>query len=111
MDTPSIRTMASGNLSLLITEDVSWESFPEQARLFVDRFEGHVLKRLDTPVERMWVVLIKWRPFWLTFEDFPLSLSLDSMNGLCNRIIRELHATLLAEIHDKRLQPMTSSSC
>ena len=35
--------MASGNLSLLITEDVTWESFPEQADRFVKLFKGIVL--------------------------------------------------------------------
>jgi hypothetical protein len=106
MEAPSVTTMASGNLSLLITEDVSWESFPEQAQQFVDRFEGRVLKRMDTPVERMWVGLIKWRPFWLTFEDFPLGISLDSMNRLCNPVIREIYDSLKTETHNKRLQPI-----
>jgi hypothetical protein len=106
MEAPCVTTMASGDLSLLITEDVSWESFPELAQQFVDRFHARVLKRVDTPVERMWVVLIRWRPFWLTFDDFPLGLSLDSMNRLCNPIIREIHESLRAETHNKRLQPI-----
>ena len=98
--------MASGNLSLLITEDVSWESFPEQAQQFVGRFDARVLKRIDTPVERMWVVLIKWRPFWLAFDDLPLGLSLDSMNRLCNPVVREIYEILKAETHNKPLQPI-----
>ena len=91
---PAITKMASGNLSLLITENVSWESFPEKAAEFVKRFHGHVLKRIDTPVERMWIVLIKWRPFYLTFDDYPLGLTLDSMTGLCNSVVLELHKEL-----------------
>lgn len=98
---PCIRTMASGNLGLLISEEVSWESFPERAAHFVTRFNGRVLKRIDTPVERMWIVLIQWRPFWLSFEDFPVGFSLDSMNRLCNPVVRELHRILLAETHNK----------
>jgi hypothetical protein len=102
MEAPNVTAMASGNLSLLITEDVSWDSFPEQARQFVERFNGRVLKRIDTPVERMWIVLIKWRPFWLIFEDFPLGLSLDSMNRFCNPVVREIYARLQSETHNKR---------
>ena len=86
--------MASGNLSLLITEDITWESFPRQAQEFVDRFKGKVLKRIDTPVERMWIVLIRWRPFYLTFEDFPLGLSLDSLSRFCNPVVRDLYKEL-----------------
>jgi hypothetical protein len=91
---PEIIEMASGNLSLLITEEVSWESFPGQAREFLDRVGGYVLKKIDTPVERLWIVLIKWRPFYLTFEDYPLGMSLDSMNAMCNSVVRELHQRL-----------------
>ena len=91
---PCVRTMASGNLSLLITEDVSWESFPDQAQKFVERFDGVVIERLDTPVERMWTVMIKGCKFWLSFDDFPLGLSLDSRSGMCNPIIQELHSAL-----------------
>jgi hypothetical protein len=83
--------MASGNLSLLITEDVSWESFPDHAQRFVDRFAGEVVRRIDTPVERMWVVKVRSQIFWLTFEEFPPGLSLDSTDAACNPVIRALH--------------------
>ena len=106
MEPPCVTTMASGRLSLLITENVSWESFPERAQQFVNRFDARVLKRIDTPVERMWVVLIKWRLFWLAFDDLPLGMSLDSMNRLCNPVIREIYKILKAETHNKPLQPI-----
>jgi hypothetical protein len=92
---PCVRTMASGDLSLLITEDVSWESFPDQAQKFVDRFGGNVVERIDTPVERMWTVKIKGCKFWLAFDDFPLGMSLDSNSSNCNPVIRELYGVLV----------------
>ena len=97
MHAPSISKMASGNLSLLITENVSWESFPDQAQDFLKRFNGRRLKSIDTPVERMWIVVIQWRFFWLTFDDFPLGLSLDSMNRFCNPVVLDLHRILIGE--------------
>lgn len=106
MEVPRVTTMASRNLSLLITEDVNWESFPEEARIFVDRFNGRILKRIETPAERMWVVLIKRRRFWLTYDDFPIGLSLDSMNRLCNQVVHEIYATLQTETPSKRFQPI-----
>jgi hypothetical protein len=72
----------------------------------LDRFNGRVLKRIDTPVERIWIVLIGWRPFWLTFDDFPVGLSLDSMNRICNPVVRKIHDALQSETHNKRLQPI-----
>ncbi|BCR23991.1 DUF3630 family protein [Aquipseudomonas alcaligenes] len=92
---PEIMTMASGNLSLLITEDVSWESFPAQAEEFLKKFNGKLVKRIDTPVERIWIVLIKWRPFWLSYDDFPLGLSLDSMHSFCNSVVKQIHQELI----------------
>ena len=97
MNLPTIETMASGDPSLTITEDTAWEIFPEQAIDFVRRFGGTVLKRIDTPVERMWIVLIKGQPFYLTFEDFPLRMTLDPMNSSCASVIYEIHDVLLAE--------------
>lgn len=106
MEALSVTTMASGNLSLLITDDVSWESFPDKAQQFVDRFDGRVLKRINTPVERIWVVLIRWRPFLLIFADLPPGMSIDSMSGLCNSVIRDLYETLKSETHNKPLQAL-----
>jgi len=88
--------MSSGNLSLQVTESVSWESFPDQAQRFLDRFDGRVVERIDTPVERMWIVIIRERRFWLTFDDYPPGLSLDSTDSLCNPVIQELHRSLSA---------------
>lgn len=97
MNLPTIETMASGNPSLTITEDTAWETFPNQAADFVRRFNGIVIKRIDTGVDRMWIVLIKWKPFFLTFEDFPLRMTLDSMARSCAPAVQEIHAELLAE--------------
>jgi hypothetical protein len=89
--------MASGNFSLLLTEDVSWSSFPNQAQRFIDLFGGEVIERIDTPVERVWKVTIKECSFWLTFEDYPLGLSLDAKDSSCNSVIQELHDELVGK--------------
>jgi hypothetical protein len=93
-DKLEIQPMASGNLSLFITDQVSWESFPSAAQAFVQRVGGRVVRRIDTPVERMWIVVIRWRLFFLTFDNFPLGLSLDSMSRWCNPVIQNLFLDL-----------------
>lgn len=102
MDIPTIETMASGNPCLTITEYTSWETFPDQAAEFVRKFNGIVLKRIDTGAERMWIVLIKWRPFFLVLEDSPLSITLESMNRFCTPVLHEIHAALLAEAESSK---------
>ena len=90
-------TMASGNLSLVISEDTSWESFPQEARAFLKKVGGRIVWRADSPVERIWHVIIRWRPFWLSFDDY-CGMSLDSMHSSCNSLVLALqkesqHAT------------------
>lgn len=102
MQLPTLERMASGNLSLTITEDTGWETFPDQAADFVRKCRGIVLIRIDTPAERIWIVLIKWRPFFLTFEDLPWRMTLDSMHGSCTSVIHDIHARLLAEVQTQK---------
>ena len=37
------------------------------------------------------------KTFWLTYDDYPRGLSLDSMNRLCNPVVRRLYRQLSAE--------------
>ena len=94
---PRITRMASGNLSLLLTEDVSWESFPGVALAVTKKLNARVIIRIETPVDRMWIVLIRWRPFFLTYDDFPNELTLDSMSRVCNSVVCELYEGLTGE--------------
>jgi hypothetical protein len=87
-----IRKMASGNLSLLIDEQSSWESFPRDAHAFIDRVGGTRLFQFETAVDRMWIVLVRRRPFWLAVDE--LGLSLDSMSRWCNPVVERLYADL-----------------
>ena len=81
--------MASGNLSLTISEDTSWESFPDEARAFLRKVGGRLILRTDTPVERVWNVIIRWRPFWLAYDDFG-GMTLDSIHSSCNSVVLAL---------------------
>ena len=81
--------MASGNLSLTISEETSGESFPDEARAFLNAVGGRLVLRTDTPVERVWSVIIRWRPFWLAYDDFG-GMTLDSIHSSCNSVVLAL---------------------
>jgi hypothetical protein len=89
-----LQKMASGNLSVFITDDVSYESFPELAQLFLARFGGRVIKKFDGPIERIWVVLVRWRPFFLTFDDLPWGLTLEALHRSCNVVAQSIYLEL-----------------
>ncbi len=96
LESLKINKMASGNLSLDLTEDVTWENFPEKAREFLNLVKGKVLFKSTLPDSRSWVVLIHWRPFFLTFDDMPWGMTLDSLVRFCNPLIERLYKDLKA---------------
>ena len=90
-----LQKMASGNLSVFVTDDVSYESFPDIAQRFLARFfRGRVLIKFDGPVERTWVVLVRWRPFFLTFDDLPWGLTLVALHSSCNEVAQSIFLEL-----------------
>jgi hypothetical protein len=82
-------TMASGDLSLRIAEDVDWKHFPELAEAFVALFQGRVTGRAETVAERVWDVEIRGLSFWLGFDDFGGQVSLDAKSSDCNPVIED----------------------
>ena len=81
--------MASGNLSLEIDPDMSWERFPDAAKAFLSQVRGFPLLKVATPAERTWVVLVRFRLFWLAVDE--MGMSLDAMTRRGNKVILALH--------------------
>ncbi len=90
-----VNKMASGNLSLTISEDVSWERFPARADAFLRQVGGSVTHKAESPVERVWEVTVYGQRFWLAYDDL-LGISLDSTSELCNDIVLKLQGELRA---------------
>lgn len=96
-----ISQMASGNLSLEITEDVTWEDFPSKAAEFLKMVVGRALLKITAPDTRIWLVWIRRRPFFLTFDDFPYGMGLESLMKLCNPAVRDLFNELKEKLANK----------
>ena len=90
-----ISKMSSGNLRLELTKNVTWENFPEKAKDFLTIVKGWALFKSTTPDKRTWLVLIKLRPFHLSYDKFSEGMSLDSLVSMCNPVIEELHNELI----------------
>ena len=99
MDLPlerlEIRPMASGNQSLLLTEQVDWESFPTYAEAIVQLVGGTLVDRADGPDQRVWTVSIGTQVFWLAYDEFPLGVSLDPRNGEAAALVPAIRQKLL----------------
>ncbi len=87
--------MASGNLSLTVSEDVSWESFPSSADAFLRQISGLVTHKAENPLERVWEVTVQGQQFWLSYDNW-MGMSLDSTSSQCNGIVLELQEDLRA---------------
>ena len=88
--------MASGDLSLVVTDRVGWALFGPYARAILWALGGRVVSRADTPVERVWQVNVDGRDYWLCFNDWGLGVSLDSQDGAASDYITQIKRRLLA---------------
>jgi len=75
---PKIIKMASGHLSLELSDNVSYESFLEHAELFLASVGGVIKKRNDSFIMCIWKVEINNREFQLVYDDYPCGVSLES---------------------------------
>ena len=91
-------TMASGNLSLKLSEEVNWDKFPDFAEEFVKYLGGEIISRSDSVDIRVWEVLIDNSVFWLSYDDFPSGVSLDSKDKEGSAKIIKIRDIVLAGV-------------
>jgi len=87
--------MASGNVSLLLTDCVDWDSFPGYADEVVRLVNGVVIDRVDGADQRLWTVRIDEQLFWLTYDEFPVGVSLDPQTSEASALIEPIRQKLL----------------
>ena len=90
-----IEEMASGDLSLALTESVRWEEFADYAADIANILGAEIEDRADTVVERVWVVSVNGLKYWITFNDFALGISLDSQDARASAAVRRLRERLV----------------
>ena len=96
IDHLEVCTMASGNLSLKLTENMNWDNFPDFAEEFLKVLGGKVISRSDAVDIRVWEVMIDNSGFWLSYDDFPSEVSLDSKDKEGSDKITKIRDIVLA---------------
>lgn len=86
--------MASGQRSLRLTTEVSWDGFAAYAEAVVFALEGTLDGRVDSPVERVWDVTIDGGRFWLALDDFGLGVSLDARDARSDALLDGIRSRL-----------------
>jgi hypothetical protein len=92
-----IQPMASGDHSLLLTERVDWDAFPAYVEAILPLVGGVLVDRADGPDQRVWTVSIRSQLFWMAFDEFPGSVSLDPQNSEASSLIPAIRHMLLRE--------------
>ena len=90
-----VQRMASGDDSLVLTDQVDYDSFPAYAEALLLCVEGTVLNRIDGPDQRVWTVRIAGQLFWLAYEDYPHGVTLESKDSAASAVIPAIRQTLL----------------
>lgn len=75
---PWVIKMASGHLSLELSDQVFLDDFPEYAYLFLEVLNGSVEERHDSIVMCIWEVIIHNKKFRIVYDDYPCGVSLES---------------------------------
>lgn len=89
-----VEPIASGHLSLELTDQPSWESFERYAEELLRRLDARVVERGSTVDMHLWTVEIETVPLRLVYEDFPNRVSLESDSYPGDMLLRKLQARL-----------------
>ncbi|UZS72784.1 DUF3630 family protein [Pseudomonas syringae] len=89
-----IEKMHSGHSCLNFSAEIDWDNFPRYADSILGLLEGTVTSKSDAVDVRVWDVKIKGEAFFLTYEDFPSMVSLESKNANGDALIEEFFSVL-----------------
>ncbi len=89
--------MASGHLCLNLTENVSWEKFPCYAEKLLKYLNGNIVSKIDAVDVRIWNININNVGFRLTYDDWPIMVSIESSGSESDSIIESIKDSLYRE--------------
>jgi hypothetical protein len=94
MDRLAIAPMASGHLSLELTEQPNWGSFERYAEEFLRRLGGRAVEKGSAADMHLWNVEIEAVPLRLVYEDYPNRICLESASYPGDMLLKKLHRRL-----------------
>lgn len=77
-DYPRIIRMASGHLSLELSDQLSFDEFPEYAKEFLATLGGCIEEKNDSIIMCIWDAVINENKYRLVYDDYPRGVSLES---------------------------------
>jgi len=96
LDALNIEAMHSGRFCLNLTSCINWENFPDYAKAVLELLDGKIEKKTDTFDTRAWEVSIERERFYLTYDDFPIMVSLESLTPKGDLLLSEFKIKIKA---------------
>jgi hypothetical protein len=90
-----LEPMASGNEALLLSNRVPWEAFPSYAPALADLLGGKIVDKADSAAERVWTAIIEGRCFFISFDDYPLGVTLEPQDDSAAMLIPTIREKLI----------------
>ncbi|MFJ4056596.1 DUF3630 family protein [Pseudomonas sp. NPDC089743] len=94
LESLSIETMHSGRACLNLTSSINWEEFPDYAQAVLNLLDGNINKKTDAVDVRIWEVIIDKEKFYLTYDDFPAMVSIESLSKTGDLLLSEFKIKL-----------------
>ncbi len=86
-----ITKMPTGNLCLRLAADLEKAEFTLAANYFAKQTKSIALFRIDNSDNPTRLLLVKWRPFFLSYDLAIRGLILESTMEWCNSVVEELN--------------------
>ena len=82
--------MASGSLCVVLQEKASWDSFGQDASEWIKRIGAKIIFKADTVDERVWEIEYSGFTFWISYDDFQSSITLEPKLDLPDSMIEQI---------------------
>ena len=91
---PYYETMASGGKCIVLESHISYHSFPDAAERWARTLGLTILERGDGVSERVWTCVTEGYEFWLSYDDWFPTISLEPRNAASATMIPALGASI-----------------
>jgi hypothetical protein len=82
--------MASGSLYIVLQEEASWDTFAQGASEWIERIGAKLINKADSVDERLWEIEYSGITFWIAYDDFQSSITLEPKQKVPDSTIEKI---------------------
>ena len=82
---------ATGKPGIVVADGVEYQSFEQHAQAVVDQFDMTVVRKIDGPGERMWLVKYEGHDLCVSWDDWFGEVTIMAWQDTPDELIEKLH--------------------